>query len=55
VVNRIEYKLFKNEIMENKESGSEEKNGFMQGGGFILVIIIGTIVLLVGIKALFGW
>lgn len=41
--------------MENKENGSDEKNGFMQGGGLILLIIIGTTVLLVGIKALFGW
>ena len=40
--------------MENKENGSEEKKGFMQGGGFILFIILGTIAVLIGIKVVFG-
>jgi hypothetical protein len=39
--------------MINKENESGENGGFMQGGGFIALIIIGTTAILLGVKALF--
>ena len=42
-------------VMENDEKEPVGKNGFMQGGGFILLIIVGTTVALVGLKMLMGW
>lgn len=40
--------------MEIKENDSQEKGGFMQGWGFIVVMITVVIAVLVGIKLLIG-
>lgn len=40
--------------MEIKENDPQEKGGFMQGWGFIVVMITVVIAVLVGIKLLIG-